>query len=100
MAYSKYTVEADLFKIEGKDFTFEVSSPSYVKEDIQYDISPLLDDQILRDNMLQHQYVIKDKDGNKTLWKLYVSPDNLFVASYHNSAYGSEVIWEIAKLSK
>jgi hypothetical protein len=100
MADTKYTIEADLFKIEGKDINVEISSPSYVKEDVQFDSSPLFDDRILQDNGFKYQYDIKDKDGNKTKWRLYVSRECLFIASYHNSAFGSEVIWEIAKLSK
>lgn len=99
-AGTKYTIETDMFKIESKDFNVEISSPSYVKEDVQPVSSPLFDGHILQDNGVKYQYDIKDKDGNKTKWKLYVSPEYLFVASYHNSAYGSEVIWEIAKLSK
>ena len=100
MADTKYTIEADLFKIEDKNFKVEISSPSYVKEDVQFDSSPLFDDHILQDNGFKYQYDIKDKDGNKTKWRLYVSPECLFVASYHNSDYGSEAIWKIAKLSK
>jgi hypothetical protein len=99
-ADTKYTIEADLFKIEGKEFNIEISSPSYVKEDVQFDSSPLFDDNILQHNGFRYQYDIKDKDGNKTKWRLYVSAEYLFVAFYHNSSYGSEVIWEIAKLSK
>ncbi len=99
-AGTKYTIETDLFKIESKDLNVEISSPSYVKEDVQPVSSPLFDGDILQDNRVKYQYGIKDKDGNKTTWRLYVSPECLFVASYHNSAYGTEVIWEIAKLSK
>lgn len=100
MENTKYTIEADLFKIEGKDSKVEISSPSYVKENVQFDSSPLFDVHILQDNGVKYQYDIKDKDGNKTNWRLYVTPKCLFVASYHNSSYGSEVIWEIAKLYK
>jgi hypothetical protein len=99
-AGTKYTIETDLFKIESNDFNVEISSPSYVKEDVQPVLSPLFDGDILQDNGVKYQYDIKDKAGNKTKWRLYVSPECLFVASYHNSAYGSEVIWEIAKLSR
>lgn len=100
MVDTKYTIEADLFKIEGKDSNVEISSPSYVKEDVQFDSSPLFDVHILQDNGFKYQYDIRDKDGNKTNWRLYVSHECLFVASYHNSSYGSEVIWEIARLYK
>ena len=100
MVDTKYTIEADLFKIEGRDSNVEISSPSYAKEDVQFDISPLFDDHILQDHGIKYQYDVMDKDGNNTNWKLYVSPEGLFVASYHNSSYGSEVIWEIAKLYK
>ena len=97
---SKYIIKEDLFRIEDKDFEVEIISPSYSKEDVQFNSSPLFDDHILKDNGIKYQYDIKDKDGNKTMWRLYVSPEGLFVATYHNSAYGAEVIWEIAKLSR
>jgi hypothetical protein len=100
MTDTKYTIEANLFKIEGKDFNVEISSPSYVREDVQVDSSPIFDERILKNNRFKYQYDIKDQDGNKTMWRLYVSPECLFVASYRDSAFGSEVIWEIAKLSK
>ncbi len=100
MADTKYTIEPNLFRIESKEFNVEISSPSYVKEDVQFNSSPLFDDHILQYNRIQYQYDINDKNGNKTKWRLYVSSECIFVASYHNSAFGSEVIWEIAKLSK
>lgn len=99
-AGTKYIIEKDLFKIESKDINVEISSPGYVKEEVQPVSSPLFDGDILQDNGVKYQYDIKDKDGNKTKWRLYVSHECLFVASYHNSAYGLEIIWEIAKLSK
>lgn len=96
-----YTIEADLFKIEDKELKVEIRSPSYVKEDVQFDSSLLIfDDHIIQDYGFKYQYDIKDKDGNKINWRLYISPEHLFVASYHNSPNGSEIIWEIAKLSK
>lgn len=98
---TKYTIEADLFKIENKDFNVEISSPSYVKGDAQFDSSFLLfSEHILQDMGVKYQYDIIDKEGNKTKWRLYVSPEYLFVASYNNTAKGSEIIWEIAKLSR
>lgn len=100
MADTKYTIEADLFKIESKDFNIEICSPNYVKEDAQFDSSPLFNGHILKDNEVKYQYDIKDKDGNKTNWRLYVSPECLFIADYNNSEDGSEIIWKIAKLSK
>jgi hypothetical protein len=100
MTDTKYTIEADLFKIKSKDINVEISSPTYVKEDVQFDTSPLFNDHILRENGFKYQYDIKDKDGNISMWRIYVSPKCLFIASYHNSAFDSEVIWEIAKLSK
>jgi len=100
MEDTKYTIEADVFKVEGKDINVELSSPSYVKGEVQFDPEPLFDDQIKQEYGLKYQYDIKDKDGNKTEWRLYVSSGDLFVASYHTSPNGSEIIWEIAKLSQ
>ena len=86
---------------ENKDFNVEISSPSYVKGDAQFDSSFLLfSEHIIQDMGVKYQYDIIDKDGNKTKWRLYVSPKYLFVASYNNTAKGSEIIWEIAKLSR
>ncbi len=99
-ADTKYIIEVDLFKMEGKEVHVEISSPTYVKEEVQFDPSPLFDDRILKGNRFKCQYGIKDKDGNTTKWRLYVSMECLFVASYHYSPNGTEVIWEIARLSK
>jgi hypothetical protein len=99
-ADTKYTIEADLFKIEGKDINVEIYSPSYIKEDFQYDSFPSFDHHILKDNGFKYQYDIKDKDGNKIMWRLYISRKSIFVASYRNSAYDTEVTWDIAKLTR
>jgi hypothetical protein len=97
---TKYTIEADLFKIVGKDINVEIISPSYIKEDIQADSFPSFEQHILKDNGFKYQYDIKDKNGNKIMWRLYISGKNIFVASYHNSAYDTEFTWDIAKLSR
>ena len=97
---TKYTIEADLFKIEGKDINVETTSPSYVKSEIKFDSFPAFDYHILKKSGLKYQYNIKDKDGNNIMWRLYVSRKAIFVASYRNSAYDTEVTWDIAKLSK
>lgn len=99
-ADTKYTVESDLFKIEGKDINVEITSPSYIKSKIQYDSFPSYDRHILKENGLNYQYDIRDKDGNKIMWRLYVSRKDIFVASYRNSAYDTEFTWDIAKLSR
>lgn len=95
----KYTIEADLFKIEGKDINVEITSPSYVKSELQFDSFPSFDHHILRDNGLKYQYDIKDKEGSKTMWRIYISQKDIFVASYRNSANNTEFTWDIAKLS-
>lgn len=101
MAGAKYTIEADLFKIESSENTFEISSPNYVKEEIQSDSSPLSDVHTLIGNQVKYQYTIYNKDKNKTNWRLYVSSDCLWAATYiDNTANGSEVIMKIYKLSK
>lgn len=93
MAGTKYTIEADLFKIESAVDTFEISSPNYIKEDIKGDSSPLPD--------VKYQYTIHDRDDGKSNLRLYASSDCLYVASYvDNTADGSEIIMSIYKLSK
>lgn len=93
MAGTKYTIEADSFKIEDTDKTVEVSSPNYVKEEIQNDLSPSDD--------VKYQYTIYSKDGDKTNWRLYASSTSMYIASYvDNTADGSEIIMSIFKLSK
>jgi len=101
MAGTKYTIEADLFKIESADNTIEISSPNYVKEEIQNDLSALYDLHTLNDNEVEYQYTICNKDGNKTNLRLYVSSDFLWIASYaDNTSDGSEIIMSIYKLVK
>lgn len=99
-ADTKYTIEADLFKIEGKEINVDITSPSYIKSQVQFNSLPSFDQHIIKDNGLKYQYDIKDKDGNKTMWRLYVSGKDIFVASYRNSAYETEFIWDVAKLAK
>jgi hypothetical protein len=101
MAGTKYTIKANIFKIESKDNTTEISSPKYVKEEIPSNVTPLSDVHVFIGNDVKCQYSIRDKDGNKTKWRLYVSTDCLWIASYvDNTANGSEIIMEIFKLSK
>ena len=101
MVGTKYTIEADLFKIESADNTVEISSPNYVKEEIQNDLSTLYDVHTLDGNEVEYQYTICNKDGKKANWRLYVSSDYLWIASYvDNTANSSEIIMSIYKLSK
>lgn len=101
MAGTKYTIEADLFKIESEGNTVQISSPNYVKEKIQSDLSALYDIHTLDVNEVEYQYTVCNKDGDKTNWRLYAFSDYLWIASYvDNTANGSEIIMSIYKLSK
>ena len=97
---TKYTIKEDLFKIEGKDINIEITSPSYVKSEIQFDSIPSFDHNILKKNGLKYQYDIKDRDENNIMWIIYVSKKDIFVASYRKSFNNTKVIWDIAKLCK
>lgn len=101
MSGTKYTIKADLFKIESPNNTLEVSSPKYVKEKIQKDLPILSDVHTLIGKEFRYQYTIYNKDGNTTHWRLYISSDNVWIASYvDNTANGSEIIMRMDKLSK
>lgn len=101
MAGTKYTIEADLFKIDSAGNIVEIISPNYVKEEIQNGLPKLYDVHTLNGNEVEYQYTIYNKDGKKTNWRLYVSSDNLWIASYvDNTANGSEIIMFVYKLSK
>ncbi len=98
---TKYIITEDLFKIDSTDYTFELSSPEYVKEEIPSDPSILSDVHTFIGNYVDYQYTIFDNDGSRTKWRLYVSSDNLWICTYiDNTADGSEVIMDIYKLSK
>lgn len=91
MAGTKYTIEADLFKIETSDKTVEIDSPSYIKEEIEDSILTPSDVYSAMGDDVKHQYTIYKKDGSKTYWRLYVSSGNVWVGSYvDNTANGSE----------
>lgn len=91
MAGTKYTIEADLFKIETSDKTVEIDSPSYKKEEIEDSILTPSDVYSAMGDDVKHQYTIYKKDGSKTYWRLYVSSGNVWVGSYvDNTANGSE----------
>jgi hypothetical protein len=100
MTGTKYTIEADLFKIDSEDSTVEIISPNYVKEEVQNGLLILTDVRTLIGNDVKYQYTIYNRDGKRTNWRLYVSSDNLWIASYvNNTANGSEIIMSIYKLS-
>ncbi|MDF2592824.1 MAG: hypothetical protein K0S75_2290 [Clostridia bacterium] len=96
MAGTKYTIEANLFKIESAESTYEIKSPNYVKEEIPEDINILSDVRSYIGNEVECQYSIYP-----THWRLYVSSNGLWISSYaDNTADGSEIIMDIYKLSK
>jgi hypothetical protein len=96
MAGTKYTIKADLFKIESAKYTYEIKSPNYLKEEMPDEINILSDVRSFIGNEVQYQYSIYPSH-----WRLYVSSDCLWIASYaDNTADGSEIIMYIYKLSK
>jgi hypothetical protein len=99
MAGAKYTIKANLFKIESEYYTIEISSPNYLKQEVSENL--LYDVHTLDSNGVNYQYTIYDKERNKTNWRLYVSSDSLWIASYvDNTANNTEIIMDIFKLSK
>ena len=108
MSGTKYTIEDNLFKIEDADTTtVEIESPKYVREEVSADKNILSNEAKLSDVQsiigedIQYQFKIYKEDGRKTNWKLYVSKDALWVATYFdNTADGSEYISNIVKVSK
>ncbi|MDR7855372.1 hypothetical protein [Tissierella sp.] len=96
-----YAIKEDLFKIESTEYTVEFTSPKYVKEEISKESSLLSDVYTFIGSDVDYQYSIYDNDGNKSKWRLYVSSDSLWIATYNDStANGSEVIMYIYRLSK
>lgn len=101
MEGSKYTINEDLFKIESTEYTVEYTSPKYVKEKIPNESSVFSDVHTFIGNDVDYQYTIYDQDGNKTMLRLYVSSDCLWISKYNdNTKNGSEVIMYIYRLSK
>lgn len=101
MTGTKYTIEADLFKIEASNNTAEINSPNYIKEEIKNSIPVASDAYAAFSEDVKYQYTIYKNDGTKTNWRLYVSSDNVWIGSYvDNTANGSEIIMYIYKLSK
>lgn len=102
MAGTEYTIEAKLFKIKSSaENPVEISSPSYVKEDIPDDFTRLSDIHSFIGSEVKNQYTILNKYGSKTNLRLYTSSNCLWIASYaDNTADGSEIIMYIYKLTK
>jgi uncharacterized lipoprotein len=101
MAGTEYKIEAKLFKIKSAENPVEISSPSYVKDDIPDNFTVLSDVRSFIGNKVKNQYTILNKDGSKTHLRLYTSSDCLWIAFYNdNTADGSEVIMYIYKLLK
>lgn len=100
MKDSKYIIQEDLFKVQTSEFTIEVISPKYVKEEINPDSLALFDTNFFRKNNIKAQYSIYDQDGNITNSILFVSPNDLWIATNTNIApNGQLVIFYIFKLS-
>lgn len=61
MDKTRYTIKAESFKVEGSEYTFEISSPKYIEDDEKYD-SPLLfglDDFL---DGVDHKYIVLDEN--------------------------------------
>jgi len=93
MEGSKFTVREDLIKIESLGYTVEYSHPKYVKEKIPDETTLFSDVRTFIGSDVDYQYTIYDKDDNKTMWRLYVSSDCLWIGNYNdNTQNGSEII--------
>lgn len=94
----KYTINDNLFKIEYADDVIIINSPDYMKEEVPDDIDSLVNDN--SGEKIDYQYNIYAEDGSKTGWRLYLSSNQLWIASYvENTAEGSEIIMDIFKVS-
>lgn len=101
MEGSKYIINEDLFKIESEGYTVEYSSPKYVKEKISDESTMLSDVKTFIGNDVEYQYTIYDEYENKTMWRLYVSSNDIWIGRYNDrTKNGSEVIVYIYKLAK
>lgn len=101
MEGSEYVIEAELFKIDSKKISFEVVSPRYVKEGLPEDASEWGDPKVLIGEEIKAQYTILDKDKNKTHWRLYLSSEGVWLASYvDNTEGGAGLITYIYKLAR
>jgi hypothetical protein len=100
MTGTKYTIEDNHFKIEYTgDDAIEISSPNYTREEIPDDTELFSDVRSFIGDEVEYQYTIYTEDGSKTGWRLYVSPDCLWIASYvDNTVDGSEIIMNIIRV--
>ena len=101
MEETKYTIKEDLFKIESTEYSVEVNSPKYVKEEIPKNSSLFSDIDTLISDEVDYQYTIYENDGNRTRWRLYISSDCLWIGTYiDNTADSLEIIFDIYELTK
>lgn len=82
MEETKYTIKEDIFKIESTEYTVEISSPKYVKEEIPKDATLFSDMDTLISDEVDYQYTIYDNEGNRTKWRIYTSSDCLYIGTY------------------
>lgn len=101
MKDSTYIIQEDLFKVQSTELPVEVISPKYVKEEVDTESLAMFDTDFFRKNRIKAQYTIYDQDGIKIKSILYVSSDELWIATNINVApNGQLVIFYIFKLSK
>ena len=96
----EFVIEADRF-IGGTKFNpYDLSSPEYRKEKVFVKYSTI--DAIRSISYINPkcQYSIYMKSGTATLYRLYVSSGDLWIASYGLTGIGTEFISYIYKLKK
>lgn len=100
MKNSTYTIQEDLYKVQSSEVNIEVISPKYVQEKIDADSLALFDTNFFRMNNIQSQYSIYDQDGNRTNSMLFVSPNDIWIATNTSVApNGQLMIFYIFNLS-
>jgi hypothetical protein len=97
----EFTIEANQFIGGTKYNPYELSSPEYRREKITDQSSLLSDIHSVIGKEARYQYTIYMKSGALTHFRLYVSSEGLWIASYAVPPAGDmDIIMYIYKLSK
>jgi hypothetical protein len=105
MIGTKYTINKDSFEISSNEIEneFKISNPEYTKEEIDDDMEQTFNNAVLDAVSIsgytkKYKYSIHTNKNEKVNYSLYSMDDELWIASYSNTANDNTYIMYIFKL--
>lgn len=99
MEGAQFVFQEDLFIVQTLTDSVEIKSPKYKKKAI--DDNAEVFQKTSSDEAVKHQYIIYDKDGDRTNWRIYTSKKDVWISLIvDNTANNQELMIYRYKLIK